>query len=303
MWLKDILVCLDPSDAGEARLRLAAGLASEHHAHLSAACILPERTADAEIAEHDGLGFHAPHESAEVAPGSLVAGIPVPAAPPAAKGDYARWLELTDLLQQRFRETLQLDGISGGDWQLFGEGESEDLLSAARAADLVIYPQRSAEHPLPSGFTPEDLVLAAGRPVLVMPYRADVATLGRRVLVAWDGSREAARAAHDALPLLRKAKQVTVLTVGGREADFERCRSGLERMRSNYERHGVAARVEETVRGDLAVADVLLSRAADFDADLIVAGAYHHSQLREALFGGVTRALLDHMTVPVLMSH
>src|SRR5215212_2677420 len=122
MPLKDILVCLDPSHAGEARLRLAAGLASEQHAHLSALYILPERSADAGVGDDDGLGFHAPNETADVAPGSLVAGIPAPAAPPAAQGDYARRLELTDAIERRFRETLQLDGIAGGDWQLFAAG-------------------------------------------------------------------------------------------------------------------------------------------------------------------------------------
>jgi nucleotide-binding universal stress UspA family protein len=303
MPLKDILVCLDPTEAGEARLRLASGLASEHHAHLSASYILPEETAGAAITGYDGLGLHAPKESSTIAEGSLVAGIPAPAVPPAESGDYARRLELTDSLEQRFRETLQLDGISGGDWQMFGAGESEDLLAVARAADLLICPQSSAEYQAPAGFAPEDLVMATGRPVLVIPYAGTFAALGRRVLVAWDGSREAARAAHDALPLLHKAELATLLTVSEREADFERHRPGLERMLKNYERHGIAVRVEETIRGDLAVADVLLSRAGDRDADLIVVGAYHHSQLRESLFGGVTRDLLDHMTVPVLMSH
>jgi nucleotide-binding universal stress UspA family protein len=68
-------------------------------------------------------------------------------------------------------------------------------------------------------------------------------------------------------------------------------------------RHGIAASHEQSVRGHVPVADLLLSRAADLDIDLIVAGAYHHSQFREALLGGVSRDLLDHMTVPVLMSH
>jgi nucleotide-binding universal stress UspA family protein len=303
MPLKDILVCLDPTDSGDARLRLAAGLASEQHAHLSAAYLLPEQIAGAGTAGYDGLGFHAPTESANVAEGSLVAGIPAPAVPPAERGDYARRLELTDMIQQRFRETSQLDGISGGDWQLFGAGESEDLLAAVRAADLVIYPQGAAEYRLPIGFAPQDLVVAAGRPVLVVPYAGEFAALGRRVLIAWDGSREAARAAHDALPLLHKAELVTLLTVSEREADFERNRPGLERLLRNYQRHGIRVRAEETVPGELAIADVLLSRAGDRDADLIVAGAYHHSQLRESLFGGVTHDLLDRMTVPVLMSH
>jgi len=300
MPLKDILVCLDPTDSGEARLRLAAGLASEHHAHLSAAYLLPEQIAGA---GNDGLGLHAPTRAAIVAGGSLVAGIPVPDVPPAEQGDYARRLELTDMIQQRFRETLQLDGISGGDWELFDAGGSQDLLATMRAADLVIYPQGTAEYRLPTDFAPQDIVVAAGRPVLVVPYAGELARLGRRVLVAWDGSREAARAAHDALPLLHKAELVTLLTVSEREDDFERSRPGLDRMLRNYERHGIRVRTEETVRGDLAIADVLLSLAGDRDADLIVAGAYHHSQLRESLFGGVTHDLLDRMTVPVLMSH
>ncbi|MGD9615342.1 MAG: universal stress protein [Alphaproteobacteria bacterium] len=303
MSLKDILVCLDPTKAGGARLRLAAGLASEQHAHLSAAYILPEQITGPGIAGYDGLGFHAPNESAAVAEGSLVAGVPAPAAPPAVRGDYARRIELTDATQQRFRETLQLDGISGGDWQLFGEGESENLLAVMRTADLAIYPQDTAEYRLPPGFAPEDLVVAAGRPLLVVPPGRDFAAVGRRVLVAWDGSREAARATHDALPLLRKAELVAMLTVSEREADFEHDRPGLERILRNYERHGIAVRAEEVLSDGYAVSDVLLSRAGDLGADLIVAGAYHHSQLRESLFGGVTHDLLERMPVPVLLSH
>lgn len=304
MELKDILVCLDPTDAGEARLRLAAGLASEHHAYLSAAYVLPEQIAGVGgYTGYDGLGFRAPAGSAAVAPGSLVAGVPAPAVPPATKGDYERRLELTDLVKQRFRETLQPEGIGGGEWQLFGAGEGEDLVALARAADLVVYGQDTPEYRLPTGFGPEDIVTAAGRPVLVVPYAGEFPAVGRRVLIAWDGSREAARAAHDALALLRKAELVTLITVGDSERRSERNGAALARMLRNLDRHGLTARTEETVTGDLRVSDVLLSRAADFGADLIVAGAYHHSQLRESLFGGVTRDLLERMTVPVLMSH
>jgi nucleotide-binding universal stress UspA family protein len=197
---------------------------------------------------------------------------------------------------------LQPESIAG-EWRLFGGGEGEDLIGFARAADLVVYGQDSDEYRLPTGFDPQDLIVAAGRPVLVVPYAGAFATVGRRVLVAWDGSREAARAAHDALPLLGAAEAVTLLAVADGEAEFERGRPMLDRMLKNYERHGIPARAHETPQGDLSVSDVLLSWAADFGADLIVAGAYHHSQLRESLFGGVTRDLLDRMTVPVLMSH
>jgi nucleotide-binding universal stress UspA family protein len=123
------------------------------------------------------------------------------------------------------------------------------------------------------------------------------------VLIAWDGTREATRALNDALPLMTQAKTVTVITVFAQQSEFERAHAGLQRTVHHLERHGVAARAEESLRGDLAISDVLLSRAADLGADLLVAGAYHHSPLREALLGGVSRELLQHMTVPLLMSH
>ena len=86
--------------------------------------------------------------------------------------------------------------------------------------------------------------------MLVVPYAGQFAALGRRVLVAWDGTREAARAVHDAMPLLGRAEPVTVMTVRAREADFERDRSGLNACVMNYQRHGIPARAEEAMRGD-----------------------------------------------------
>ena len=94
-----------------------------------------------------------------------------------------------------------------------------------------------------------------------------------------------------------------LLTVSEREADVERNRPGIERMLKSYGRHGVVARAEEALPDGHAISDVLLSRAANFGADLIVAGAYHHSRLRESVFGGVTRDLLERMPVPLLLSH
>ena len=139
--------------------------------------------------------------------------------------------------------------------------------------------------------------------MLILPYVGNFATIGERALIAWDETREATRAVNDALPLLARAKTVTVITVFTQQSEFERAHVGLRRVVHHLERHGIPARAEEAIRGDLAISDVLLSRAADLGADLIVAGAYHHSQLREALLGGVSRELLQHMTVPVLMSH
>jgi nucleotide-binding universal stress UspA family protein len=300
MELKDILVCLDPTDAGETRLRLAAAIARDHRAHLSAAYILRQDIAGAP--PYGGLGVSAPAGAAGIAEGSVVAGIPLPGGAPATGPDATRGAAVADIVEQRFREALRPAAIEG-EWHLFGAGESADLAALVTAVDLVIFGQSSPDYRLPTGFHPEDIVLACGRPMLVVPYAGEFAVVGRRVLVAWDGTREAARALHDAMPLLGKAEAVTVMTVRAREAAFERDGPLLARVVRHLQRHGIAAQPEEALRGDLPVSDVLLSRAADLDVDLIVAGAYHHSQIREALFGGVSRDLLGHMTVPVLMSH
>jgi nucleotide-binding universal stress UspA family protein len=146
-------------------------------------------------------------------------------------------------------------------------------------------------------------MIDTGRPVLIVPYAGTFECVGRRVLVAWDGTREANRALHDALPLIDGAEAVTVMHVGAQQADLDRDRPWLERIVRHLGRHGIKAQAEESPHGGIPTSEVLLSRAADIGADMLVAGAYHHSQLRESLLGGVSRNLLDHMTVPVLMSH
>jgi nucleotide-binding universal stress UspA family protein len=93
------------------------------------------------------------------------------------------------------------------------------------------------------------------------------------------------------------------MRVLSQERELPHAHAALQRVIGHLAHHGVQARAEETLRGDLTISDLLLSRAADLGADMIVAGAYHHSPLREALIGGVSRELLQHMTVPVLMSH
>ena len=259
MDLRDILVCVDATAAGEGRLRIAAAIAREHSAHLSAAYVLQ-----------------------------------------AANGE--RGAEVADSVERRFRDAVHPHAVAG-DWHLFLPGEGENLVALLKTVDLAIFGQASPEHRVPSGFRPDDLVMAGGRPVLIIPYAGEFGAIGRRVLVAWDGTREASRALHDALLVIAEAKTVIVMTVRSDEASADRIRLSLDRVVRHLARHGIPAHPEDALRGDIPISDLLLSRAADFDADLIVAGAYHHSPLREALLGGVSRELLQHMTVPVLMSH
>jgi nucleotide-binding universal stress UspA family protein len=295
--IRDVLVCLDPTDAGESRLRLAALIAREHHARLAGAYVLSEQIPGA---PSYGLGIPAPVEAAAVAPGALVGGIPAPGVPPAARPNPAA--DLADIVEQRFRAALP-SNQQADDWHIFGTGEAEDMVRLAKSFDLIVCGQASPDYPVASGFGADDVVVSCARPLLVVPYACAFAQIGRRVLIAWDGTREAVRAVHDALPLIGGADAVTVIAAAGQEDEFEPWRPDFERLIRHLEHHGLAAKMEETVRGDLGIADLLLSRASDFGADLIVAGAYHHSPTREAWLGGVSRDLLERMTVPVLMSH
>jgi nucleotide-binding universal stress UspA family protein len=149
------------------------------------------------------------------------------------------------------------------------------------------------------------VLLEGGRPVLVVPYVGAPASVGTHVLIAWDGGREASRALADAMPILVRARQVTVAcldpSASARGADA----AARDRLLAYLHRHGVAARLEyhNLGGGDIAIGDWLLSRTADLGGDLIVMGGYGHPRWRERVLGGATRALLSAMTVPVLMAH
>lgn len=169
----------------------------------------------------------------------------------------------------------------------------------ARYADLIVVGQGPASE----GGIVENLVLNAGRPVLVVPRNWEHRPVGERVMVAWNARREATRALTDAVPLLQRAKQVDIVTVNAetqREGHGELPGADIALYLA---RHGVKANVLATTAEDIDVGDWLLSRAADLGADMMVMGAYGHSRLRELVLGGATRTVLDSMTVPVLMSH
>lgn len=176
----------------------------------------------------------------------------------------------------------------------------------ARLGDLLIMGQDDPDDPtafVASHFV-ETIILEAGRPVLVIPSAGWFRETGRRVMVAWNGSRESARATHDALPFLRRADSVDVVScavVGKRRDEWL---APPQYPVAWLARHGIAARVHEVpVDAALSTGEALLSQAVDLSADLIVLGAYGHSRMRELVLGGVTQTLLTSMTVPTFFSH
>ena len=171
----------------------------------------------------------------------------------------------------------------------------------ARRFDLAIVGQAKPEPSAVEEKIAEGALFDSGRPVIFVPYVQKAPLKLDHIMVCWDGSRPATRAIADAMPLLERAGTVEVVIVTnerGKQEDIE----GAD-MGQHLARHGLNVEVQRITRGDLDVADALLSHAADADVDFIVMGGYGHSRLREFVLGGVTRSILRSMVVPVLMSH
>jgi nucleotide-binding universal stress UspA family protein len=191
------------------------------------------------------------------------------------------------------------------EWRVSDGYSDRELATGARYADLVVVGQNDREQA--DAKTPSDLpevtALAAGRPILVVPHVGAARRPGNVVLLCWNASREAARAATEALPILKGANQVVVLVIDAKEsASGHGAEPGAD-VATWLSRHGVKVTVQRDVAPDSDVGSLILSRAADHDADLIVMGVYGHSRLREMVMGGASRTLLGSMTVPVLMAH
>jgi nucleotide-binding universal stress UspA family protein len=208
-------------------------------------------------------------------------------------------------LERIFHAELLRAGVSGK-WIDNDEYASEAIPRYARCADLVVAAQDDPNDPesFISDHFPETLVMSAGRPVLFIPYIGVFPTLGTNVVVAWDGSREATRAVHDALPLLQRAEKTTIVTLNGLKGEPRGSRIPGADIALVLARHGVKADVVELDAADgVPPGDMLLSYASRLNADLVVMGAYGHSRWQELVMGGATRSMLQSMTVPVLMSH
>jgi nucleotide-binding universal stress UspA family protein len=204
--------------------------------------------------------------------------------------------------EQVFTRGVNAVGLSKTEWRTSRGDAAEVAPMHARYADLAVIGQPNPADV--SGVEPEfaeRLVLAAGRPVVVVPYAGNFAEIGKRVLVAWNAGREATRALTDAIPMLREAKEVHVIAfnpVVAPHGEVPGADIGLY-----LARHGIKVNVSQQTADDVDVGNQLLSRAADLDVDLIVMGAYGHSRMKELVLGGVTRTIFESMTVPVLMSH
>lgn len=215
-----------------------------------------------------------------------------------------------------FEQQASSFGVASYEQRVIDDEAAGAISLLARYADLVVISQYNAADKSPSVMRdfPAYVLLHSGRPVLIVPHALRAEQLApaahpaaaSNVLISWNGSKEASRAVSAALPLLQRAKQVHVAVFDAQLHAAEHGEHPGADILQYLARHGVQAKLllldgGATRRGD--IGDALLSQASDLSADLLVMGAYGHSRLRETILGGVTRTVLQSMTIPVLMAH
>ncbi|MBZ0217644.1 MAG: universal stress protein [Fimbriimonadaceae bacterium] len=217
-----------------------------------------------------------------------------------------RFQEIAGEIEKTFTKMTGKEGISA-EWRCTkpkGKALSEEIVDHARRADLVIATQEDPEEEsLAELGVAEQLMLGAGRPVLVVPYTGSYSSVGENIMIAWNASREAARATFDAMPFLKQAKRVEVLWANPAAANPDDMSIAGSEIAKSLSRHGIRVEAAHSINKQISIGDELLSRLADHSIDLLVMGGYGHSRFREYVLGGATRHILQHMTVPVLMSH
>ena len=171
----------------------------------------------------------------------------------------------------------------------------------ARRFDLSVLGQPEPDQPTLDRLMIEAALFDTGRPMLVVPYIQTTGLKLDHIMLAWDGSRSAARAAGDALPFIRRGKLVEIVIVASDGAKSDEV-PGAD-IAQHLARHGAKVELNRIVTTETDVANTILSHAADSSADFLVMGGYGHSRLREFILGGVTREILTSMTIPTLMSH
>ena len=279
MPLKDILVIVDEAPACLRRVDAAAALAARHDAHLTGLYIITPLTLPSYI------DAQLPEEVRE--------------------SHRLLCLEQAARAKEMFEARMADAGLTGrSEWRV-GYGEPTDLAALhARYADLVVVGQIDPALDLDAPVViPEDLVFDCGRPVLIVPYVGQFACIGKRVMVAWNASREAARAVADATPILTRARKVTILAVDprwGRSGQGEQ--PGAD-VATHLAHHGVVAEAMHVAGSEIDVASTVLNHVTDLGCDLIVMGAYGQSRVKTLVLGSLTDAMLRHMTVPTLMCH
>lgn len=287
MSYKTILVHVDETDRSKERMRIAAGIAQTQNAHMI------------------GLGMtgisHFIYQNARITHSNPNLSMHL---------DFLR--EMAEKAVARFAPAMREMNIASFEERLVDDDAASGFCMHGRYSDLVVIGQNDPEHISPAVMSdfPEDVVLHCARPVLIVPYVGHFPQVGKRILVSWDASREATRAITGALPLLKQAEIVQIAVFNPENNNELHGEEPGADIALYLARHGIKVEISQHHTGldpvshsKLDVGNALLSLANDFGSDLLVMGGYGHSRFRETILGGVTRTILETMTLPVLMAH
>lgn len=278
MSYRDILVVMDHAESGARRARLAADLAARWSAHLSG--VFPTSDFMQQFGAAEALTGLSPDDIDRIL------------------RDHAKAVEVASEIARTNFETVAREAGVASDWMTVDGDHVDGLVACARRADLTITPNRMLVHMGQRYVEAADVGMACGGPVLITPHDDYAPPIGKRVLIAWNGSREASRALRDGWPFIEAAEEVHVLVVspngeGGPDGMLQRL----------LERHRIKANLVVDPSEDESAADVIERQMAEFDVDLLIMGLYGRSRLQELVLGGVSRQLLQEMPASILMSH
>lgn len=279
MAYKDLLVQVDDSVACQARIDAAIELAGRFDAHLTALYLIPEIMMPVAVEGYIGADMYTDIEQRERARGEAV---------------------LEGFRQAAEAESIEYD--TRIDQAAIAEF-ADRLEVQSRYADLLIVGQPDDDEDGPTGLSPGDVAISAAAPVFIAPFIGQKPGFGKRPMIAWNASREAARAVKGAMPFIERAEAVDVVTIDPREGRDAHGELPGADIALHLARHGVEVDVQRMEGHDIDVGNALLSHAADRDSDLLIMGCYGHSRLREWMLGGATRTILQSMTLPVVMAH
>lgn len=275
--IKDILVGLSLGKRSDAAAEYAAAVAEAFEAHLAGVALTHDIVVPPELMGAMPLGFIDEQREA------------------------MRVRAMTAIGQ--FDEIVRKSGVSAESHVLDVTATSMPRLFAlaARRFDLVVLSQPDAGRPVQQELIIEAALFESGRPLVVVPVGHRRRLALDHVVVCWDGSRVAARAVADAMPLLKRAKTVDLLTVATEPLKSDELPAAD--IAQHLARHGLEVEVRNIVAADVDASQAIPSYAADRSADFIVMGGFGHSRLREFVLGGVTRAMLASLPAPTLMSN
>lgn len=279
MSYKTILAILDTADNSGAVADFAFAIAVQNNAHV--------------------IGLHA--ETISAVPLVAPMEIPDPVAVQALQ-DMAH--SETKEVERIFRQKANAAGASF-EWRSFATSTgygAAPLIESARSADLLIASQADPAKPSDSHVDVDSFLFESGRPVLMIPYIIRQPKPIKRVLIAWNGSKEAARATFDALPILKAADEVEIFSVDPADTALQSPDTAGADIAANLARHGVKATLATAASADRSASQVIENRLSDSSIDLLVMGAYTHSKLWQMIFGGTTKTLLQSMTALTLLS-